>query len=1103
MSFDTSDSVYQDLLERVLQSGARVAPFVGAGLSVYGDRTSRLPLWRELLERLTAEGQQLGLITHAQAAAIDTTCRSGEYPDATERILDALGQPTFKRIVERELDDAGKPTPPSIAALVAVDWPVIVTTNLDRLIPRAYFEKHGRPMHPITSLDARELAAAFAGTHASSQTLLAQIHGDVRYYRSWRLTRTQYDELLKDTGYVEALKHLFFTHVFFVGFGLQDDDFDLLLDTVARIYPEGVGVFYALLPRSRARDPPILSLIKRNGLRPIFYEVDDAPGASDPFCGHGQAYECLNHLAVTWARTKTCLDIKLAYFPELDPTIVGRDREIRRLTRLVDAPQGSVVQVVGLGGSGKTSLIQQFLEDRRAEIASAGFRYVFGCSFYRADIGDFVQAMTLAMIGQTPRPGTLTLPEQVNRLCDRVRAERTLLILDGFEALLDPEQRLRNPYVTQIMESVDQGGGTCVVTSRVPVRGGAFDRAPTIGVASLSSEEILEVLERLGLAHLGDAANRRLVEVTAGHPLALRILAGLLRDVPVEDANRTIEQSAVIDISDEIDPLRENRLARVLGSYLEHLAKDEIAFLTCLTAFAEPAPYPLVSAALTRHYPDTSVNTHLLGQDLRRVVGRLLDRGLLTASTGGELSRHPTVQEYFVRYARESGGSLTPIHRYLVTEYLQDAPELPDTFPDAIPLLTACRHAASCGDWSLFDDIFRRRLMRGSSLYLCWNLGAWQEALDLARLGDNPELPTSSLSEPVFYPITVARCLKHLGRSAESRGKYAATLRAAAVTRDPGTAMYVNNFMTLLLWRGELAAADSLLELNIRALSWIGESWKHHWQVEHGFSSFAYLRMFQGNLNSATLLYDYAAHAWDDYADERLWMYDYYPYYRSELILRTSPAAHDEALVAIDSLLQIAHRHGWPESICRGHIQAAVVLLDRASSAGDAVGLMRATRRLDRAREEAAGMNVQDVAIAYCLTRLKAELVSYELFAGAGRDTSRLERLLERASALVETSGLRLASPEVMAARGSVAMLQGSRAAARVLYAEGLKECHRQGNELTPTSPRSLLNWLGRRLGETAAFRSPTSTDDLVSLVGSSLTTEWMLQRLDHLPAPL
>lgn len=186
MAFDTSDPTYQELRKGVLESGAQVVPFVGAGLSAYGDSTQRLPLWRELLARLILEGQSLGLIPMGGDPAIDSALAAGRYIEATDRILDLLGEPTFRRVVQHELDDTGKPVPPAIAELVAVGWSLIVTTNLDRLIARAYLEQHGRPPDAFTSLDTHRLAAALAGTLVSSETLLAQIHGSVdRWSRCW------------------------------------------------------------------------------------------------------------------------------------------------------------------------------------------------------------------------------------------------------------------------------------------------------------------------------------------------------------------------------------------------------------------------------------------------------------------------------------------------------------------------------------------------------------------------------------------------------------------------------------------------------------------------------------------------------------------------------------------------------------------------------------------------------------------------------------------------------------------------------------------------------------------------------------------------------
>ena len=459
--FDTNDPVYQDLLARIIQSDARVVPFVGAGLSVFGSENERLPLWRELIERMISEGMTLGLVDPEDASQVHEALAQGQFIRATDRILHLLGEPTFRRVVQRELDDTNRPVPPSVTALVTIGWSLIVTTNLDRFIARAYFDRYGSPINAVPGIDTHRLVAALVGTAASARTTLAQIHGDIDLYPSWRLTSRHYEQVVQDPGYMEALKHLFLRQLFFVGFGLQDDDFDLLLSTIGKVYPAGAGEFFALLPRSRVSDPRVRELVRVNGLRPIFYDLERS-GHDDPFGGHRAVYECLQHLAKTWASSTLDLPFTLKYFPELDANFVGRDDAITSVQEILLKQRAAAVQIVGLGGVGKTSLIQQFLEYSRMEIAEAGFERIFGCSFHRAEVGEFVQDLELACMG----PSNRSLPEKVRRVCDYLRHHRVLLVLDGLENLLGPDRELRSSYLIKVIQGLQAGEGALLCTTR-------------------------------------------------------------------------------------------------------------------------------------------------------------------------------------------------------------------------------------------------------------------------------------------------------------------------------------------------------------------------------------------------------------------------------------------------------------------------------------------------------------------------------------------------------------------------------------------------------------------------------------------------------------
>jgi hypothetical protein len=1093
VAFDRSNRTYRELCRHVTSGEVGVVPFVGAGLSVYGDGHERLPLWRELIDRLVAEGLDLGVVTPAIEARIDAARDQGRYIEATDRVLGALGEPTFKRIVERELDDDGKDVPPGVTELVSIGWSLIVTTNLDRFIARAYLERHGRPISSVTNLDTHRLAAAMAGTLQSPETILAQIHGTLDVYPSWRLTQAHYAQLMQDEGYVQAIKQLFLRRVFFIGFGLQDGDIDLLFSTVAEIYPAGVGEFYALLDRSRRDDPKIQTLIRVNGLRPIFYDVDETSGPDDPFHGHREAFECLQDLAVRWAQAERPLATVWKYFPELDPNVIGVDDHLDLLEAALVAEHGGIVQVLGVGGIGKTSLVQSLMARRSGGLSRAGFRFAFGCCMNQIGVGELIQDLALATIG----PAVAPLTELAASTSRFLRTNKSVVILDGVETLLTSDRALANLFVQQIIEAVIDGGGRVVLTTRVPVRGAPYDDAVTIPLEPWSTTETRTFMRHWGLDELGARATSALMETTGGHPLALRVVAGLLHGLDEADAIEVIERSSLVEVGDEADPNRRNRLFRAFESYEQLLTDRELAFLESSSVFDEPVPFALVEATLGRRYEDTSVNADLPGSDLRVVVTSLVAARLVDITAAGEISSHPTIRAHFGERVSEGPSSLRPLHRHLAREYLRGAPPTPDAYSEARPLFAAARHAAACEDWSLFDDIVRRRLMRGSRAHLTDQLGAWNDALELAMLTvEDSSYPVGDTPDPAYYGTIIARSLKHLGRSGDGRRWYVRSLRLGAPSGDPRFAEYVNNFLTLLVWRGELDAADHMVELNLRALSWTGSDWRFRWQLEHGCSSIAYLKLLQGRLDQADELFEASDRAWDGYEGDRIWGWDHYLFHRGELVLMLDPDGHDDARAAIEVLLARAEEHDWLEPTCRGLVHLAVVEIDRARTSSRLAPLDEAERLLGRAQGIAAGMAVPDVQVAFHLAVLKLMCVRSEVGLAGSIDIAAFEESVESLEAITGASDTSLADAEVLAGRGILCELKGASDDAGAMLAAATAECSRSGHGLALASPRSLVWQLATRLDQPTALVPSGSADPVLAMAGRPLTAEWATTRL-------
>jgi hypothetical protein len=139
------------------------------------------------------------------------------------------------------------------------------------------------------------------------------------------------------------------------------------------------------------------------------------------------------------------------------------------------------------------------------------------------------------------------------------------------------------------------------------------------------------------------------------------------------------------------------------------------------------------------------------------------------------------------------------------------------------------------------------------------------------------------------------------------------------------------------------------------------------------------------------------------------------------------------------------------------------------------------------------------VAISYSLARAKVGFLGHESRAACGLEISELEDVVDRAAVLVESSGLALAGPEIVAAQGALAYLNGALDAAQRKYGEALELCSSAGNSLSVTSSRSMIGWLAQRLALPSNPPPPPARRDLLGLIGAPLTRDWMLERLESL----
>ena len=257
--------------------------------------------------------------------------------------------------------------------------------------------------------------------------------------------------------------------------------------------------------------------------------------------------------------------------------LVGRDAELTRLDEAWSDGKTAILSLIAEGGAGKSALVNEWLKRLRAD-GYRGAEAVLGWSFYsqgskeRATAADEFLNWALAQLGV--KLETTSASAKGEAIAEALASRRVLLVLDGVE----PLQHGPGPQAGQLK---DQGlrallrrfaaaapkadHSLIVLTSRVAVadiRRFKDDAAPVINVERLSEEAGAELLRDnyvWGIDKELRAASREF----GGHPLALTLLASLIRETQNGDVRR---RDHIRLLGDDDDPLH-GHARRVMESY--------------------------------------------------------------------------------------------------------------------------------------------------------------------------------------------------------------------------------------------------------------------------------------------------------------------------------------------------------------------------------------------------------------------------------------------------------------------------------------------------------------------------------------------------------
>ena len=527
--------------------------------------------------------------------------------------------------------------------------------------------------------------------------------------------------------------------------------------------------------------------------------------------------------------------------------LVGRDAELERLDQAWSDDKTNILSLIAEGGAGKSALVNEWLKRLRTD-SYRGAEAVLGWSFYsqgskeRATAADAFLDWALDKLGATAKSNSAEAKGEA--IAEALTAQRALLVLDGVEPLQHgpgpqagqlKDQGLR-ALLRRFAAAPPQAGHSLIVlTSRLAVadlQRFKDDAAPVVDVTRLSEDAGAELLRDNDVWGI-DNELREASREFGGHPLALTLLASLLKETQNGDVRR---RDHVRGLLADADNPRHDQAWRVMESYeKEWLASQPIllAILHCVGLFDRPASGDCLNAL--RGKPAiaglTDALIDLSDEQWRRAVARLREVRLLAPVDPFDaeaLDAHPLVREWFgdrLKQTNETGWKAA--HSRLYDHLRRTAREGPaPALADLAPLYHAIAHGCRADRHQetldhIYKDRICRRLRDGQlEFYSGTKLGAI--ASNLAAISwffdkpyENPSAKlTVSASSWVLNQASIG--LRAQGRVREALPTIRAGLQMEEAAQDWRNAgVSASNLSETELLVGEIASAVATAEKSV------------------------------------------------------------------------------------------------------------------------------------------------------------------------------------------------------------------------------------------------------------------------------------------------
>lgn len=477
-------------------------------------------------------------------------------------------------------------------------------------------------------------------------------------------------------------------------------------------------------------------------------------------------------------------NISVSLLPITPAKIFGRKSELKFLDAEWGNPKTNVVQLIGFGGMGKSSLINAWLS-RLDQRGYNGAERVYAWSFYWqaagsevCSSGDYFMEHALRWFGdKEPTEGTPW--SKATRLANLIRAKKTLLVLDGLEPMQiapGPKQgQIDNPAVALLVKELAADmNGLCIITSRIlasDISTYEGARVKTTVLNRLSDNACIKMLKRSGIQGAHEEYLGAISDY-AGHPLSISLLGGYLN---------VVHKSQIGEYTKIRSLLHEQSLgghaASLMKSYLDWFHGSKECSLLFMVGLFDRAVSVEDIHAIVKSDPNieglTSDLDQLTAYQFSYAINKLaLASLILTTDTDTDLilDCHPLVRDYIAVYLKDQNPSIWQKGHALLFDFLKKtADENPKTMAELEPLFRAVIHGTQAG---FFNEAFQLYFEKIKKKYTMLTTGSHHtdQLCILAFNDENTSSPSDQLAPQAKYYLlaSAAANLMALGKLSEA-----------------------------------------------------------------------------------------------------------------------------------------------------------------------------------------------------------------------------------------------------------------------------------------------------------------------------------------------